>query len=227
MVLSTSFICGSTASKLAVCGINMKIKHFNHLSQQLTGEIFHAYIRLVGITGKIELHNLDRIRNNTMLGYWHGDSYCMQMVLKEIAKEKNRIQVIVTADKRGDSIEHMINHYGAEALRLPDGLKMRPFFSKLKAQSIEEDNILATALDGPVGPVHEPKKLLFLLASEAGKEMIYVHFTYKHVLHLKYRWDNYVIPLPFSRIIAEIEDLGIVSKSDLLDFKEYQQKLIY
>ena len=206
----------------------MKQKNSKLLSKEtLAGEIFHAYIRLVGATARIEIRNLDRIRDNTMLGYWHGDSYCMQLVLKEIARKKKRIQVIVTADKRGDSIERMINHYGAKALRLPDGLKMRPFFSQLKAESISEGSILGTALDGPVGPLHEPKKLLFLLASEAGKEMTYVHFNYKRVLYLKRRWDNYVIPLPFSRVVADIEELGKVSKSDLSNFKEYQKKLIY
>lgn len=206
----------------------MKIRRFKHLNkEQLAGEVFHAYIRLVGVTGRIEVRNLDRIRNNTMLGYWHGDSYCMQLVLKEIAKTRRRIQVIVTADKRGDSIERMINHYGAEAIRLPDGLKMRPFFTRLKAESISEGTILGTALDGPVGPLHEPKKLLFLLASEADKEMTYVHFNYKRVLHLKHRWDNYVIPLPFSKVVADIEDLGKIDRTDLSNFKEYQKKLIY
>ncbi len=201
------------------------MKHLN--KNRLAGKIFHLYIRLVGVSGRVEFRNLDRIRENTLLGYWHGDSYCMQLVLKEIAKEKKRIQVIVTADERGDAIEQMISYYGAEALRLPDGLKMRPFFRSLKAESTAEGNILATALDGPLGPLHEPKKLLFLLASEADKEMTYVHFSYRHVIRLKYRWDNYVIPLPFSRIVADIEDLGKINKTDLKNFKEYQQGLIH
>jgi lysophospholipid acyltransferase (LPLAT)-like uncharacterized protein len=206
----------------------MKIKPFKHINKQVVaGGLFHTYIRLVGATGRIKMHNLDRIRDNTMLGYWHGDSYCMQLVLKEVAKKRKRIQVIVTADKRGDAIEHMINHYDAKAIRLPDGLKMRPFFTQLKTESLSEGGILATALDGPVGPLHEPKKLLFLLAMESDKEMTYVHFTYRRVLRIKRRWDNYVIPLPFSKIIAEIEDLGKVEKADLADFKEYQKRLVY
>lgn len=185
------------------------------------------YIKLVGATGRIKINHPDRIRDNIMLGYWHGDSYCMQLVLKEIAKKERRIQVIVTADNRGDAIEQMIKHHGAQAIRLPDGLKMRPFFKQLKEDSLSKGNILATALDGPVGPLHEPKKLLFLLASEAGKEMSYVHFTYKRVLRLKHRWDNYVIPLPFSGIVAEIEELGKIDSEDLLNFKEYQKKLLF
>jgi lysophospholipid acyltransferase (LPLAT)-like uncharacterized protein len=206
----------------------MNIKRFNHLnSRKLTGVIFHAYIRMVGATGRIEFHDLNKIKDNMMLGYWHGDSYCMQIVLKEIIKGKKQFQVIVTADKRGDVIEQMISHYGAKAIRLPDGLKMRPFFEQLKAESTTKGNILAAALDGPLGPLHEPKKLLFLLASEADKEMSYVHFTYRHVIRLKNRWDNYVIPLPFSKLVVEIEDLGKIHKMDLKNFNEYKKKLIY
>lgn len=210
----------------------MKIKFIKKIKKEkLAGEFFHAYIRLVAATGQIEVRNTERIKNNRMLGYWHGDSYCMQLVLRKIAseteKKKGQIQVIVTADKRGDAIEKMINHYGAKAIRLPDGLNMRPFFKELKAISLSEETILGTAFDGPVGPLYEPKKLLFLLAYEADKEMSYVHFTYKRVLRLKHRWDNYVIPLPFSKITASIEDLGKITRQDLTDFKEYQKKLIY
>ena len=57
--------------------------------------------------------------------------------------------------------------------------------------------------------------------------MTYVHFTYRRVLRIKRRWDNYVIPLPFSKITAEIEDLGKIEKSDLANFKEYQNRLVY
>ncbi|WFR56490.1 hypothetical protein QA584_23200 [Anaerocolumna sp. AGMB13025] len=206
----------------------MKIKPFKQINKQVVaGGLFHTYIRLVGATGRIKINHIDRIQQNTMLGYWHGDSYCMQLVLKEVAKKRKRIQVIVTADKRGDAIEYMINHYDAKAIRLPDGLKMRPFFAQLKAESLSEGGILATALDGPLGPLHEPKKLLFLLALESDKEMTYVHFTYRRVLRIKRRWDNYVIPLPFSKITAEIEDLGKIEKSDLANFKEYQNRLVY
>ncbi|MFU0828555.1 MAG: DUF374 domain-containing protein [Lachnoclostridium sp.] len=201
------------------------MKDINLNKEKLLGDIFGAYIRLVSATAKIKLRNLDKIRENTMLGYWHGDSYCMLLLLKAVAREKKGIQVIVTADKRGDVIEHMINHYGAKAIRLPDGLKMRHFFSQLKEESQKKGTILGAALDGPLGPFHKPKKLLFLLALQADKEVLFAHFTYRRVLRLRHRWDKYVIPLPFSKVIIDIEELGKVSKADLANFKEYQKKL--
>ncbi|MBE5965701.1 MAG: hypothetical protein E7255_01805 [Lachnospiraceae bacterium] len=180
--------------------------------------IFRAYLSLVAATGSLAIVHENRIRTNTMLGYWHGDSCCMQLVLRKIAKKQDRLHVIVTADKRGDVIEKMITPYKAKALRLPDGLKMRPFFKELLTFAKTEEGILAAALDGPLGPRHEPKRLLFLLASEAQKPVICVHFQYKRIIRLKRRWDQYVIPLPFCKITAVIEELGTITKADLKHF---------
>lgn len=191
----------------------------------LLAKIFLVYLKFISVTSQFEIRNEDKIRENTMLGYWHGDSYCMQLVLKHISKRIHNIDVIVTADRRGDAIERIISYYGANAIRLPDGLSIRHFLRDLKEFSRTNEGILAASLDGPLGPIHEPKKLLFLLAAEADKEVIYIHFKYKNVIRLRYRWDNYVIPLPFSRIIAEVEELGTISKEDLKEFSKYKRKL--
>lgn len=198
----------------------MKIKSVNLLSK-----IFIVYLNLVAATGKLELRNQDKIRENIMVGYWHGDSYCMQLLLRQM--KRKRVNIIVTADKRGDIIERIVSKYGANALRIPDGLKIRHFLRELKEISKYSNAIFAVALDGPLGPLHEPKKLLFLLAAEAGKEMVYIHFQYNHAIRLKHRWDQYVIPLPFTKITAQVEELGYISKEDLRKFDNYKKRLKY
>ncbi|HHV09383.1 MAG TPA: hypothetical protein GXX75_03765 [Clostridiales bacterium] len=194
---------------------------------RLQAGLFLTYLKIISKTGKIEIKNGEKLRDNTMVGYWHGDSYCMQLVLQNIAARQAGIKVIVTADKRGDVIERMLNRFGAEAVRLPDGLKMRPFFRELKETGRTSRELLAASLDGPLGPLHEPKKLLFLLASEAGKEVSYIHFNYSRVLRLKNRWDRYVIPLPFSRITAQVESLGNMDRKRIQDFDAIKKQLIY
>lgn len=193
---------------------------------KLLVKIFLSYLKLVSVTGRFQLINGELIKDNTMVGYWHGDSYCMQLVLAEIGKNNKRVNVIVTADKRGDIIEDMIKTKGARALRLPDGMNMRPFFRKLKEFAAMEKGILAASLDGPLGPLHEPKRLIFLLAAEAKKPVAYIRFEYKRVIRLKKRWDKYVIPLPFCRISAIVEDLGMISNDKLREFEHIKQKLI-
>ncbi|MDF2542869.1 MAG: hypothetical protein K0S47_2587 [Herbinix sp.] len=194
----------------------MKIKSSDHL----LGTIFLLYLSLVRKTSHIEIRDMDVISDDSMIGFWHGDSYCMQFILRQLSKKHTGIRVIVTADRRGNSIEHMLKHYGAKAIRIPDGFGMRPFFRSLIEAGKEEGFILAAALDGPLGPLHEPKKLILLLAKEANKPLCYIHFKYSRVIRLKHRWDHYVIPLPFSKVIAQVEYFGRISAEELKNAEE-------
>lgn len=169
----------------------------------------------------------EKLDNNQMVGYWHSDSYPMQLLLKKIQYDFRSISVIVTADKRGDYIEQMIESFGAKALRVRDGLKMKETFSNILNEAQKEGKVLATALDGPLGPLHKPKRLLFLLAKQADKEMVYVYFTYSRCIRLKNRWDNYVIPLPFTTIQAHVESIGKITNEELNGIKNDSLVLKY
>lgn len=194
---------------------------------KLLSNIFRAYLKVVEITGRVEVKNKNLINQNSMVGYWHGDSYCMQLVLKELRKHINGVNVIVTADRRGDVIEGILVPFGAKAIRLPDGMRMRQHFARLMDFSKETEEVIALSLDGPLGPLHEPKKLIFVLAAESKKQVAYIRFEYKRVLRLKHRWDKYVIPLPFSSITAVVEDLGVIHKEDIRSFEKLKQRIKY
>ena len=45
----------------------------------------------------------------------------MNLVLEELSGKTSPVDVIVTADTRGDYIEHMLQACGGHALRVPDG----------------------------------------------------------------------------------------------------------
>ena len=186
---------------------------------------FFKYLQIVGVTAKRELKNGHLLRGSKMVGYWHGDSIPMMLVLKEIRKGTNDpIHIVVTSDRRGDYIEHILHFMGAKAIRLPDGLKIRRFANELKALS-DTQGLVAASLDGPLGPLHEPKKFLFRLAHQGEKEMCYVYLKYSRAIRLKHRWDNYCIPLPFTQITASIEDLGQITQKDLHNFEDFKLKL--
>lgn len=189
--------------------------------------IIHSYLNFVDCTSTFELIGKEKIHNNQMVGYWHSDSYPMQLLLKKIQYDYKSISVIVTADTRGEYIEDMIESFGANALRVRDGLKMKDSFSNMLLEAKKEGKILATALDGPLGPLHKPKRLLFLLAKQADKEMVYIYFTYSRCIRLRHRWDNYVIPLPFTTIKANVETIGNITNMHLNGIKNETFKLKY
>lgn len=190
-------------------------------TQHFVVALWRFYIGVVARTSKIEFNGIEHIDENRMLGFWHEDSYCMQFVLRELQKYNKFVHVIVTSERRGDYIAEMVTNYGGAPMRLPDGLQMRSFMKDLKEASKKESMTIAAAMDGPSGPYRKPKRLLFMLAHEADKSIVYVRFRKKGMLTFPWRWDKYRIPLPFTRLICDIDSFGAVEKAELKNFDEY------
>lgn len=196
------------------------------IGEKLIGGCYRKYIRWAARTSELQIEgDIDqKTLRNAMIGFGHGDSLGVQFLLQMLQNEKNHIQVIITADKRGNYIEYVANAYGAHALRMPDGAKIRQFLEELK-QVARSSTTLCIALDGPLGPYHEPKKLGFMLAHEGNKEMILIQVECTHKLHLFKRWDQYVVPLPFWKITFRLQSAGKVTIEDLRSFTLYKQKI--
>lgn len=185
---------------------------------------WHYYIEFVAKTARVKIEGIEEVQKNRMIGFWHEDSYSIQLVLKELQKRGVVTNVIVTKERRGDYIADMISLYGAKPMRLPDGMEMRSFMRDLKKESKEEGMILAAALDGPSGPYHRPKRLLFMLAHEANKGFAYARFKKRGMLALPWRWDKYRLPLPFFKLECHIDYFGAVDQDVLRDFDQYVEE---
>ena len=78
--------------------------------------------------------------------------------------------------------------------------------------SYEKTHSIAVALDGPLGPRHEPKKLAFYLSEHAEEDFVGITVSYSSCIRLWRRWDRYVIPLPWSTVDVSVRNYGVVRK---------------
>lgn len=177
--------------------------------------VFAKYLRLLEKTVHIEWHEDTRFGDSQIFGFWHEDSFFMNLVLENLAHKTRPVDVIVTADTRGNYIEHMVQRCGGHALRVPDGYQAFAALKKIVQDTYEKEHSLAVALDGPLGPRHEPKKLAFYLSEHADEEFVGISLSYSSCFRLKSRWDKYAVPLPFSRVTVAVKDYGIVKKSQI------------
>ncbi|MEG2868939.1 MAG: hypothetical protein RR894_14460 [Terrisporobacter sp.] len=199
--------------------MNMRLK-----LDQLIGNVYIGYLELVAKTSKIEVEFLDKVDvKNCILGFYHGDSYVMNLLMRALKEEELKASIVVTADARGNYIEKLLNYYNMKALRMPDGIRMKSFLRELKEESKKENETLVVSLDGPLGPLHEPKKIGFMLSNYSQKEFLGVKLEVTRKIRLTKRWDNYIIPLPFSKIKFTISNFGVVSKENLADFNNYKE----
>lgn len=90
------------------------------MGKNILQHLFSGYLKLLKKTVAIEWQEIQFVTGNQVFGFWHEDSFLMNLVLEELSKT-SPVDVIVTADTRGDYIEHMLQACGGHALRVPDG----------------------------------------------------------------------------------------------------------
>lgn len=104
---------------------------------------------------------------------------------------------------------------GGSALRVPDGFASFGALKGILQNAYERTRSIAVALDGPLGPRHEPKKLAFYLSEQAQEDFVGISVSYSSKLRLGWRWDKYVIPLPFSTVTVAAHNYGEVDKKHI------------
>ena len=133
--------------------------------------LFVNYLRWIERTVTIRWDEENRYGDSQIFGFWHEDSFFMNLVLEKLAHKTAPVDVIVTADTRGNYIENMVKRCGGNALRVPDGYKAFAALKKIVQDSYEKTHSIAVALDGPLGPRHEPKTTVTVAVKNYGVVM--------------------------------------------------------
>lgn len=177
--------------------------------------LFQGYLKLLKRTVRIQWEENEVGREGQIFGFWHEDSFCMNLILEELALSAGPVNVIVTADRRGDYIQDIVESCGGKAVRVPDGKASYHTLKSIQKDLAKEEESIAAALDGPLGPRHEPKKLAFYFSEQMQKEFTGFTLEYSACIRLWWRWDEYAIPLPFSRVSVFAHNYGVVRRKNI------------
>ena len=185
--------------------------------------LYYAYLKLLEKTVRLDVELPIGLERGAIIGFWHEDSYIMNLLLKKFSVEQE-ISAVVTSDGRGDYIEYLLKRCHGKAIRLPDGNKCRKFMEDLTDTAKDSGKTLALALDGPLGPRRIPKTLAFYLSETGKKDFIAVKVDYSKSVSLSKRWDHYKIPLPFTTVSVTMDHYGVTGRKNIprLDIRQRQ-----
>jgi len=79
---------------------------------------------------------------------------------------------------------------------------------------IEKGETIGLAVDGPEGPAHQVKPGAIFLAQKTGKYLWPLAIDCPRSIRLRFRWDQYQIPVPFSRVTVSFKQPIRADKSD-------------
>jgi lysophospholipid acyltransferase (LPLAT)-like uncharacterized protein len=178
-------------------------------------KIFGRLIRVMASTVKFECEEIDLLTPDKVVGFWHGDVQGALALLRVLRERDVRASAITTTEWRGDVLAKIISHYGHKPLRMPNGMEMRHKMKEVLEATKDTSRFFAMALDGPSGPRHQPKSILFRLASDAKREFITITFRYSRAITVTRRWDMYKLPLPFSTVYMDIHQHGVLERGEV------------
>lgn len=196
------------------------------LKKRIMCRLFYTYLEILEKTVKTEWIQPEQFTGNHVIGFWHEDSFAMNLVLKKAAQREDvRVSVLVTADDRGDYVKYILEKCRREALRMGYGFCSAGLMREILSQLKEKDRSVAIAMDGPLGPRHIPKKTTFFLSEQSKASLLGVTLDYSKKITLSSRWDHYRIPLPFSTIKICFDDYGVTSCQHMPRMKICQKEV--
>ncbi|MFA5097508.1 MAG: DUF374 domain-containing protein [Candidatus Margulisiibacteriota bacterium] len=150
----------------------------------------------------IRISGYSGLNDNSIFAFWHRASFCLFE-----ANPIKKTAVLTAKGGPGDIFTKAVEVYDIRIVQVP--FTENPSQASLTAIKLlgilKEGYSLMLAVDGPKGPAYKIKPGVFFLSKRSGKKIVPVGVAAKRRLVIPFRWDEYFIPLPFSRVAVHVD----------------------
>ena len=173
--------------------------------------LLYGYLRLLEKTVRIEWQQPECFCGHNVTGFWHEDSFAVNLVLKAVTRRDAAVSVLVTPDEQGECGRYLLERCGGEAVKVGYGVCNAGTLKEILESLNDKRRSVAFAMDGPLGPRHIPKKLTYFLSEQSRTELVGITVSYSRKISLSGQWDHCHIPLPFSKITVRFDNYGVAA----------------
>lgn len=179
--------------------------------------LFKTYIK--EIEGFEYIKEIEKKRGKIAFAFWHGE----QFFLIPFFSFKN-IGIMVSLSRDGEKQAKLLSSLGYKPIR---GSSSKGAISALieLIKYARDGNWTGFALDGPRGPIHQPKPGIIKLAYKTDAKIIPLRVFSSKKWILSKAWDKYFIPKPFSKVILSIRKPLELSGKEEEDLKKLKDSL--
>lgn len=149
-------------------------------------------INLIAKTWRFETSGLPEA-NNFVIAFWHGK----MLPVWYFFRDRNPLG-IVSLSKDGEILSLLLKKWKYQLVRGSSSKRGKEVIEDTLSLN-HQGSILITP-DGPRGPNQEMKAGAIVISQKTNKPLILCNVKIKFKVILKKSWDNFEIPLPFSKI---------------------------
>ena len=176
--------------------------------------ILGATVRVTFVNRQIP-ERLQADGKNFIYAFWHGRQFLLLHAYRHTGT------VLPSSESRDGEIQAMIlKRFGYGVVRGSSKRKGAQALLGL-VENLRSGKNIALAVDGPRGPLYEVKPGVAYLAGKLDKPIVPVITSAKRFWILSRIWDNYLLPVPFTRAIVMFGEPIMVSgtSEDILESK--------
>ena len=150
--------------------------------------------------------------------YWHQHHVVCSAYMRRWIRRGYKLCFLISGSVDGEVPERIARSWGAEVIRgsanQSGALALRD-----QQQMLRSGYSIVTTADGPRGPKYEFKSGTVLMARVAGVPIVPIACAADRAWYLN-RWDNFMIPKPFARVVVAVGEPYLVSRDVKLDEME-------
>jgi len=190
-----------------------KIFFKNDVSRKILSYIIYFYLFLVYKTSRkkfigFESHKNYIEKNSIIFPFWHNRLMMIPFLSRKIKKKIKNFNLMTLASKHGDGriVGEVMERFGLISIlgssKYKRGSHKGIEYSNLKKiiNGLKAGHCLGITPDGPRGPNQEINGEIINIAKMTGASLIGVSYSCSRFIVIKKSWDNFKIPLPFSRL---------------------------
>lgn len=158
-----------------------------------------------------------------LCGFWHGKQL---LPLFELKAHKTPLAALTSSSRDGDILAAFLEKMGYIVIR---GSSRRNNVKALAemVRELKKGVSIGFAIDGPIGPIHKVKPGMTHMAQRLGIDMIPLGIAFKHKWVLKKAWDQFEIPIPFTKsVIYAGKPISVDKESNLEEYNLLLEKRI-
>ena len=147
--------------------------------------------------------------------YWHQHHILCSSLVQQWIRRGFKACFLISGSIDGDVPERIARSYGAEVIR---GSANQSGTLALRDQHamMKRGYSIVTTADGPRGPKYEIKSGVMVMARVGGIPVLPIACAAERAWFLR-RWDDFMIPKPFSRIVLGVGEPYAISRESKLD----------
>ena len=198
---------------------------FGYYALRFVAALLWSTYRVHKVIGQETIDDISRDGRAYAPCYWHKHLLVGNFMVRDWMRQKFRACFIISASVDGDVPARIARAWGAEVIRgsasRAGTLVLRDLHKK-----IQRGVSVVTTPDGPTGPIFKFKSGIVLMAKIAGTPVVPVACAADRAWYLRKRWDKFMIPKPFARLVLAVgQPIRIPSGTPMDELEAYRVEM--